>query len=77
MGANILIKYLGEEKDNCPLVGAVAIANPWNLTETSHNLETSLSGIVYNFTQGLVNYASRFGIPFNYFFILKKTNKEN
>ncbi|KAI3755186.1 hypothetical protein L1987_54981 [Smallanthus sonchifolius] len=31
LGANILVKYLGEDGVNVPLVGAVAISNPWDL----------------------------------------------
>ncbi|XP_076947453.1 embryogenesis-associated protein EMB8-like [Bidens hawaiensis] len=31
LGANILVKYLGENGVNVPLVGAVAISNPWDL----------------------------------------------
>ncbi|KAL7585322.1 hypothetical protein Lser_V15G46187 [Lactuca serriola] len=31
LGANILVKYLGEEGDNVPLAGAASISNPWDL----------------------------------------------
>ncbi|KAK9077067.1 hypothetical protein SSX86_005402 [Deinandra increscens subsp. villosa] len=31
LGANILVKYLGEDGVNVPLVGAVSISNPWDL----------------------------------------------
>ncbi|KAF5735403.1 putative alpha/beta hydrolase domain containing protein 1 3 [Tripterygium wilfordii] len=31
IGANILVKYLGEDKENVPVSGAVAICNPWDL----------------------------------------------
>lgn len=31
IGANILVKYLGEEGENTPLGGAAAICNPWDL----------------------------------------------
>ncbi|XP_071736855.1 embryogenesis-associated protein EMB8-like [Rutidosis leptorrhynchoides] len=31
LGANILVKYLGEDGIKVPLVGAVAISNPWDL----------------------------------------------
>ncbi|XP_024961531.1 embryogenesis-associated protein EMB8-like [Cynara cardunculus var. scolymus] len=31
LGANILVKYLGEEGVNVPLVGAASISNPWDL----------------------------------------------
>ncbi|XP_027364071.1 embryogenesis-associated protein EMB8 [Abrus precatorius] len=31
IGANILIKYLGEDGENIPVAGAVAICSPWDL----------------------------------------------
>ncbi|ESW15656.1 hypothetical protein PHAVU_007G090800 [Phaseolus vulgaris] len=31
IGANILIKYLGEEGENIPVAGAVAVCSPWDL----------------------------------------------
>lgn len=31
MGANVLTKYLGEEKENCNVLGAVCISNPFDL----------------------------------------------
>ncbi|KAL6292158.1 hypothetical protein ACE6H2_000300 [Prunus campanulata] len=30
LGANILVKYLGEDGDNAPVSGAAAISNPWD-----------------------------------------------
>ncbi|GMH09580.1 hypothetical protein Nepgr_011421 [Nepenthes gracilis] len=32
LGANILVRYLGQESHNCPLSGAVSLCNPFNLT---------------------------------------------
>ncbi|XP_021300122.1 embryogenesis-associated protein EMB8 isoform X2 [Herrania umbratica] len=31
IGANILVKYLGEDREKVPLAGAVAICSPWDL----------------------------------------------
>ncbi|MED6161002.1 hypothetical protein PIB30_056652 [Stylosanthes scabra] len=31
IGANVLVKYLGEEGENLPIAGAVAICSPWDL----------------------------------------------
>ncbi|KAL5558490.1 hypothetical protein UlMin_034701 [Ulmus minor] len=31
IGANVLVKYLGEDGDNIPVAGAVAICSPWDL----------------------------------------------
>ncbi|XP_054780659.1 embryogenesis-associated protein EMB8 [Prosopis cineraria] len=31
IGANVLVKYLGEEGENIPVAGAVAICSPWDL----------------------------------------------
>ncbi|XP_058769986.1 embryogenesis-associated protein EMB8-like isoform X2 [Vicia villosa] len=35
VGANILVKYLGEEGENTPVAGAVAICSPWDLLAIS------------------------------------------
>lgn len=62
LGANVLTKYLGEEREKTPFVGAVAIANPFNLVATNQHLENFWSGRQYNkhLTKGLVNYAKRY-----------------
>ncbi|ORX78855.1 AB-hydrolase YheT [Basidiobolus meristosporus CBS 931.73] len=31
LGSNVLVKYIGEEKENCPFVGAVSVSNPFDL----------------------------------------------
>ncbi|MCH83645.1 embryogenesis-associated protein EMB8-like, partial [Trifolium medium] len=31
IGANILVKYLGEDGENTPVAGAVAVCSPWDL----------------------------------------------
>lgn len=31
IGANVLIKYLGEDGENIPVAGAVAVCSPWDL----------------------------------------------
>ncbi|GAU15921.1 hypothetical protein TSUD_41440 [Trifolium subterraneum] len=31
IGANVLIKYLGEDGENVPIAGAVAVCSPWDL----------------------------------------------
>ncbi|KAF4384039.1 hypothetical protein F8388_018791 [Cannabis sativa] len=33
IGANVLVKYLGEDGDNVPVAGAVAICSPWDLLD--------------------------------------------
>ncbi|CAN0880647.1 Embryogenesis-associated protein EMB8 [Linum grandiflorum] len=35
IGANILVKYLGEDSVNVPILGAVAVCSPWDLTSHS------------------------------------------
>ncbi|CAH0478861.1 unnamed protein product [Peronospora belbahrii] len=42
MGANVLVKYLGEEGYQTPLTGAISIGNPFELTICSTNFTTSL-----------------------------------
>lgn len=62
LGANILTKYLGEEKENTPFVGAVSLGNPFDLMATNEHLESNLIGRFYNskLTVGLVSYARRY-----------------
>ncbi len=42
LGANVLVKYLGEEGSNTLLSGAVSISNPFRLQITSTHLEGQL-----------------------------------
>ncbi|CAG8699259.1 19625_t:CDS:2 [Rhizophagus irregularis] len=44
MGANILVKYLGEEGENTPLSAAASIANPFDLVNGSRALEGTYAG---------------------------------
>ncbi|XP_050268866.1 embryogenesis-associated protein EMB8-like [Quercus robur] len=37
MGANILVRYLGEESHTCPLSGAVSLCNPFNLVNSGED----------------------------------------
>jgi len=32
LGANDLLKYVGQSKDNCLLTGVVAVSNPWDVS---------------------------------------------
>jgi predicted alpha/beta-fold hydrolase len=47
MGANILTKYLAEEKENSVILGAVSISNPFDLCTLSDSAKWSRSGVVY------------------------------
>jgi len=40
MGANTLLKYAGEEKENCPLKALVSIANPYDLHACAVQMST-------------------------------------
>ncbi|KAF1324304.1 Serine protease, partial [Globisporangium splendens] len=42
MGANVLVKYLGEEKDQTPLTGAISIGNPFDVVKCSGNIDATL-----------------------------------
>ncbi|KAJ1979471.1 hypothetical protein H4R34_002815 [Dimargaris verticillata] len=44
LGANILVKYLGEEEGRCFLQGAVAVGNPFNMLKASEILSEGLLG---------------------------------
>ncbi|KAJ4823037.1 hypothetical protein Tsubulata_012354 [Turnera subulata] len=61
VGANIVVKYLGEEGDNTPIAGAVAVCNPWDLLEANKFLGRTLIGKFYDrvLAYGLKHYASK------------------
>ncbi|KAL2021496.1 hypothetical protein VTK56DRAFT_7129 [Thermocarpiscus australiensis] len=44
LGANILTNYVGEEGTNCPLKGAIAVANPFDLEMANKALQRTLLG---------------------------------
>ena len=49
LGANVLTKYIGEEKNNCMLKAGIAIGNPWDLFKGSQALQSNLfSHFVYD-----------------------------
>lgn len=56
LGANVLVKYLGEEGSRCPLVAASAVSNPLHLMSANKMLRKGL-GYVYDFVlaMGLVD----------------------
>ncbi|PRQ24424.1 putative alcohol O-acetyltransferase [Rosa chinensis] len=47
MGANILVKYLGEDGDSIPVAGAVAICSPWDLLISDRFLHRRLLQKIY------------------------------
>jgi len=48
MGANILVKYTGEAGPECPLRGAVSLANPLDTLQCARLLDTGLSRLFYS-----------------------------
>lgn len=42
MGANVLVKFLGEEGDAAPLSAGISVGNPFDLTLCSHNFAATL-----------------------------------
>ncbi|KAF8514617.1 Alpha/Beta hydrolase protein [Gautieria morchelliformis] len=53
MGANVLVKYCGEEGDACPLTAAISIANIWDYFKAGRHIETGLiNRYVYDFVLG-------------------------
>ncbi|KAL2148830.1 hypothetical protein VTH82DRAFT_1977 [Thermothelomyces myriococcoides] len=56
LGANILTNYVGEEGANCPLKGAIAVANPFDLEMANKALQrTFLGKQVYSRVMGKGN----------------------
>eukprot|EP01024_Parvocaulis_polyphysoides_P017602 TRINITY_DN17777_c1_g1_i1.p1 TRINITY_DN17777_c1_g1~~TRINITY_DN17777_c1_g1_i1.p1 ORF type:complete len:455 (-),score=35.28 TRINITY_DN17777_c1_g1_i1:262-1626(-) len=51
LGANILVNYLGEEGQDCPLTCAVSMCNPFNLTECDKNFRNGIN-FVYDWRLG-------------------------
>uniref|UniRef100_A0A7C9D8Z7 Alcohol O-acetyltransferase n=1 Tax=Opuntia streptacantha TaxID=393608 RepID=A0A7C9D8Z7_OPUST len=59
IGANVLVKYLGEEGENIPVAGAVAICSPWDLLIGDRFIGRRLIQKLYDraLTIGLQGYA--------------------
>ncbi|KAJ8493436.1 hypothetical protein OPV22_015157 [Ensete ventricosum] len=59
VGANILVKYLGEDADNSPVAGAASICSPWDLVVCDRFLTRKPVQRLYNraLTMGLKDYA--------------------
>eukprot|EP00268_Persea_americana_P059946 TRINITY_DN741_c1_g1_i6.p1 TRINITY_DN741_c1_g1~~TRINITY_DN741_c1_g1_i6.p1 ORF type:complete len:578 (-),score=85.27 TRINITY_DN741_c1_g1_i6:440-2173(-) len=59
IGANILVKYLGEDGDNTPVAGAASICSPWDLLICDRFIHRRLVQRLYNrvLTNGLQGYA--------------------
>ncbi|KAL4385536.1 hypothetical protein GQ457_15G016480 [Hibiscus cannabinus] len=59
IGANILVKYLGEDKTNTHLVGAAAICSPWDLLMCDRFINRRPAQKIYDrvLTLGLQGYA--------------------
>ncbi|KAJ9706340.1 hypothetical protein PVL29_001721 [Vitis rotundifolia] len=49
LGANILVRYLGQESHACPLSGAVSLCNPFNLVIADEDFRKGFN-IVYDIT---------------------------
>ncbi|KAL6986487.1 embryogenesis-associated protein emb8 [Sarracenia purpurea var. burkii] len=45
LGANILVRYLGQESHNCPLSGAVSLCNPFNLVIADEDFHKGFNNI--------------------------------
>ncbi|KAI9085650.1 hypothetical protein K1719_032493 [Acacia pycnantha] len=59
IGANVLVKYLGEEGENIPVAGAVAICSPWDLLIGDRFISRRLVQKLYDraLASGLQGYA--------------------
>ncbi|KDQ54172.1 hypothetical protein JAAARDRAFT_413634 [Jaapia argillacea MUCL 33604] len=54
IGANALVKYVGEEGVNCPLSGIVSLANVWDFVRGSRHIENGswMNRYVYDYVLG-------------------------
>ncbi|XP_077248793.1 uncharacterized protein LOC143888304 [Tasmannia lanceolata] len=59
IGANILVKYLGEEGENTPIAGAASICSPWDLVVCDRFINRKVVQKFYDriLTYGLQGYA--------------------
>ena len=62
LGANILTKYLGEEKSETPFKAAVSICNPFDLVKANQKMTGMAKSVIYSrhLVKGLVRYYQRF-----------------
>lgn len=42
MGANVLVKYLGEEGVGTPLTAGISVGNPFDVVKCSRNIDATL-----------------------------------
>jgi len=56
LGGNVLLKYLGEQSDECPLTCAMAISVPFDLADSAKKLNSGFSKI---YQQHLINRLSK------------------
>ncbi|KAG9452599.1 hypothetical protein H6P81_005503 [Aristolochia fimbriata] len=45
LGGNILVRYVGEKSEKCPLSGAVSLCNPFNLVIADENLRKGFNKV--------------------------------
>ncbi|XP_009414628.2 embryogenesis-associated protein EMB8 isoform X1 [Musa acuminata AAA Group] len=59
IGANVLVKYLGEDGENTPIAGAVSVCSPWDLVVCDRFISRKLVQRFYDkaLTIGLKGYA--------------------
>ena len=62
LGANILVKYLGEEAEKTPFSAAISLSNPYDLVKADKRMNSPARDIVYSrhLVQGLLKYYIRF-----------------
>ncbi|PVZ97281.1 hypothetical protein BB558_001162 [Smittium angustum] len=63
LGSNVLVKYVGEEGENCPLTAAISVCNPFDLRKSSEYVQrpTLLNKYVYepNLARGIMRSMKR------------------
>ncbi|KAI5062332.1 hypothetical protein GOP47_0022871, partial [Adiantum capillus-veneris] len=45
LGGNILVRYIGQEGENCPLTGAVSLCNPFNLVIADEDFHKGFNNV--------------------------------
>lgn len=79
LGANILTKYLGEEGEKCPAIGAVTLCNPFNLDLATAHMDSSFVHREYNkrMAKNLVEYVTQHEKKFSQPSLRRQVSVEN
>ncbi|KAJ2617583.1 hypothetical protein H4S08_000224 [Coemansia sp. RSA 1365] len=56
LGANIMTKYVGEEGENCPLVAAISVGNPYDMYKVIRHLDSQFFSLGKVYDIAILNF---------------------